>query len=279
MSTNTNDIDKIDSTWSKDYIIRYLYVALAPFFQKDPKYFLADDETKLKEFKQGFINRGNNIVCSTLVDYYIELFKDFGITAKKIAVTDTTIPLYAMIVKGDVGFYLLDPINDLFNNQYGLKTKYFSKIPNERIKLQYPFLSELNPKYISYMDKKLLIFKRIDSYFDYLHDLFLAQNKIHTLFGVKRDDYDLLFQRTMEFANSNLINLGNVPGPIEREMVYTYIKRRLFSKNEKKKIEIYLTNNGNTLTPLIKYISPIENKSTTYIEEKKEDHYCLKRIK
>ncbi|MDE5888520.1 MAG: hypothetical protein K2H20_00715, partial [Bacilli bacterium] len=56
-------INSVNLSWSKDYIIRYLYVNLAPFFKRDLKYFLASDEEKYRQYQQGFINRGFDIVC------------------------------------------------------------------------------------------------------------------------------------------------------------------------------------------------------------------------
>ena len=118
-------INNVDKSWSKDLIIRYLYVRLAPFFKRDLKYFLASEEEKYKEYEKGFINRGFDIVCSTLADYYVDLFSSLGINAKKIVANSAKIPLFALIVEGDNGWYFLDPINDLFSNQYGLETTEF----------------------------------------------------------------------------------------------------------------------------------------------------------
>ena len=42
-------INKVDKSWPKDYIIRYLYISLAPFFERDLNYFLLSDEEKYRQ--------------------------------------------------------------------------------------------------------------------------------------------------------------------------------------------------------------------------------------
>lgn len=79
-----NDIiNQVKSNWSKDLIIRYLYIKLAPFFKRDLKYFLASQEEKENQYKQGFINRFPNIVCSTLADYYVEYLNNLVLMLKR----------------------------------------------------------------------------------------------------------------------------------------------------------------------------------------------------
>lgn len=43
-------IDQIDKTWDRDMIIRYLYVKLAPFFQRDLNYFMSSEEEKKRQY-------------------------------------------------------------------------------------------------------------------------------------------------------------------------------------------------------------------------------------
>lgn len=71
---------------------------MAPFFQRDLNYFLASDEEKMAQYNTGFINRGTKIVCSTLADFYVNLYEVFGIRSKKIAANSAEIPLFAIIV-------------------------------------------------------------------------------------------------------------------------------------------------------------------------------------
>ena len=70
----THLLKQVQSSWPKDVIIRYLYIKLAPCFKRDLKYFLAPEEVKEAEYAQGFINRFPDVVCSTLADFYVNLF-------------------------------------------------------------------------------------------------------------------------------------------------------------------------------------------------------------
>lgn len=143
-------INNVDLSWPKDYIIRYLYIRLAPFFRRDLKYFLASDESKLEQFNAGFINRGTDIVCSTISDFFVNLYKSFGINAKKIAANSAKIPLFAMIVEGDHGWYFIDPLNDLFHAQYNLKTTEYGVIPYYKtLATNYPNLISLPQEYLA----------------------------------------------------------------------------------------------------------------------------------
>ena len=75
-------INQIQSSWTKDQTIRFLYIKLAPYVKRDLVYFLSSDEDKYKEFQQGFINRFPNVVCSTLADFYVKVFNELGINSK-----------------------------------------------------------------------------------------------------------------------------------------------------------------------------------------------------
>ena len=50
-------VNQVKPDWSKDLIIRFLYIKLAPCFRRDLQYFLATEEEKYNQFSQGFINR------------------------------------------------------------------------------------------------------------------------------------------------------------------------------------------------------------------------------
>ena len=176
-------INKIQSNWSKDIIIRYLYIKLAPYFHRDLKYFLATSEEKERQYQVGFINRFPNIVCSTLADFYVELFKEFNIKAKKVIANSSKIPLFALIVEGDNGWYFLNPLEDLFNNQYNLKPASFGIIPRFRtIKINYPYLTLLPQDYIVSLD-------------DYLQ----AQDRIHRISQTKECNiYNIMIRGSID---------------------------------------------------------------------------------
>lgn len=272
-------IDGVNLSWSKDYIIRYLYVNLAPFFRRDLKYFLATDEEKYKEYQAGFINRGFDIVCSTISDYFINLFNSFGIRAIKTAANSAKIPLFAIVVEGDHGWYFIDPLNDLFNNQYGLKTTEFGIIPYYKtLNNNFPNLISLPNDYIDEMDENLGIDKSLSAYFDKLHLEMSNRNTASELYQIPTNDRLAIFERKMEFANENLINLGQVNGPFERIRLYLFLERIMFFKTEKKNLIIRLDTIKSIPNVHIEYKTPYNGKSILFEEQKEQDKFVLRKI-
>lgn len=273
-------INDVPSYWSKDYIIRYLYRKLAPYFRRDVEYFLASDESKQEQFEKGFINRGFEIVCSTFADFYVSLFEQFGIKASKVIATSSKIPLFAVVAWGDKGCYFLDPLNDLFENQYGLKTKEFGKIPRyNTLKSQFPNLYSLSDQYIAEIDQDLGFKEPLDDYFSLLHLEMTERSKVCKKFDVSKDDKIALFEAKMEYANKHLINLGEVSGPLERIRLYLFLERMIFFKFEKSNITIKLINDGDLLVPEISYFDKYHEKTSTFKEEKSDQGFQLKKVK
>lgn len=272
-------INNVDSNWPKDYIIRYLYVKLAPFFQKDLKYFLLNDEEKFQEYSKGFINRGRNIVCSTLADYYVNLFHNFGINAIKIVANSAKIPLFAVVVYGDYGCFFIDPLNDLFNNQYRLKTVEFGIIPRYKtLKRKCPNLIALDTDYVDSIDKDLDLDDTLDDYFRELHLKMTNRHFIRNNFLVEDWEKEKIFQYKMEFSNDKLINLGNVNGPFERIRLYLFLEKKMFFKTEKKNMRIWLNKDYDIPRPNIEYTNFITNNSIRYEEIKDNKQFVLKRV-
>lgn len=266
-------INKVPSTWSKDLIIRYLYIKLAPYFKRDLMYFLATEEEKYKEYSQGFINRFPNIVCSTLADYYVNLFKEFGINAKKVAANSAKIPLFALIVEGDLGWYFLDPLSDLFSNQYGLKPYFFGIIPRyNTIQTNHPEIINLPPEYIKELDDTLDI-KYLDSYFAALHNELAHQRNAKIFFGIPTNAKVDLKERKLQFYNNELINIGNVHGPYERSQLYKYLNDRILNRGEKRFTKIRLLGGYENPHISIELINPEEH--IFYEEEKHDNQYVL----
>ncbi len=272
-------ISKVNLSWPKDYIIRYLYVNLAPFFKRDLKYFLASDEEKYRQYQQGFINRGLDIVCSTISDYFVNLFNSFGITAIKIAANSAKIPLFAIVVEGDHGWYFIDPLNDLFNNQYGLKTSEFGSIPHYKtLNNNFPNLISLPSDYIDEMDQSLGIDKSLSSYFEKLHTVMSNRNMAAAIYKMPTNDKSAMFERKMEFANEQLINLGNVKGPFERIRLYLFLEKVMFFKTEKKNLKIYLDKFYEVPRAHIEYFNPYDKSIILFEEQQVQDQFVLKKI-
>lgn len=272
-------INSVQANWSKDYIIRYLYVKLAPYFRRDLKYFLATEEEKFQQFSQGFINRGRDIVCSTLADYYVNLYQAFGIEAKKIAANSATIPLFAVIVHGDHGWFYIDPLNDLFNNQYGLKTTEFGTIPHYKtLATNYPDLEKLPKEYLAEIDKGLGINETLDAYFNKLHLEMTNRHSCRKRFDLDTNSREEFFISKMEFSSDNLLNLGKVNGSLERIRLYLFLERILFFKAEKRNLKIWLNQDYEIPRPQIEYISFDNGNSILYQEVKEDNKFLLKRL-
>ncbi len=236
-------INQIPTTWSKDMIIRFLYIKLAPFFRRDLAYFLASDEEKLAQYQKGFVSQFPNVVCFTLADFYVNLFQEFGIEAKKVVATSSVIPLFAVVVKGDLGWYFLDPLADLFANQYGLRPYFFGVIPRYRtIQATHPELKKLDKEYVTDLDKSLQIPEYLDSYFEYLHQQLANRDIVYKFFDVEKGSNNDLRERKVQFFNDNLINIGNVTGLFERALLYRYLNDHLLNHSERRNVWVQIDN-------------------------------------
>lgn len=275
-----NIINQIQSTWSKDDIIRYLYMNLAPFFKRDLKYFLATDEEKYFEYSQGFINRGRNIVCSTISDFFVSLYNSIGIKARKVAANSARIPLFAIIVEGNHGWYFIDPLNDLFHVQYNLKTTEYGQIPYYKtLNNNYPHLISLQEDYIAQIDEKLGTIKPLDDFFKIIHIEMTSRNRIAEHFHTPKENRIELFNKKMAFANTHFINLGQVNGPFERLQMYLFLERIMFFKSEKRNIKIYLDTAFSTPRPHIEYENPYTKEIAIFEERRSNNQFILTKTK
>lgn len=266
-------INQVNSNWSKDLIIRFLYIKLAPNFQRDLEFFLASNEEKERQYNQGIINRFPHIVCSTLVDYYVDLFQEFGFNAKKVIANSSKIPLFALLVEGEKGWYFLDPLNDLFSNQYGLRPFFFGIIPYYKtIKHTHPEIIKLPREYVNYLDQTLEI-QYLDSFFQDLHKTLTFRKTALEYFGYQPNDKIDLRERKLELFNEELINIGEVNGPFERAQLYKYLTDRLFDRREKNHSRIWIADKEKK--PHISFEIYNRDGSILYEEEKKDDKYIL----
>lgn len=269
----------VNNNWPKDYIIRYLYINMAPFFQRDLNFFLATEEEKLRQYNLGFINRGDKIVCSTLADFYVNLYETFGIRSKKIIANSAQIPLFAVIVEGDYGWYYIDPLKDLFRNQYGLKPTEFGVIPYYKtLANNYPFLIQLNDDYINEIDNNIGFKNDLDDIFNMIHLEMTNRNFITDYFKLEKFDRKDLFERKLNFANEHLINIGSVNGPYERIQLYLFLEKIMFYKREKRNLRICLNCNDETFKPQIGYMDHENNNTVSYQEANDNGKFVLKKI-
>ncbi len=270
-------IDQIQSDWSLDMVIRFLYRELAPCFQRDLLYFLSSEEEKMMQYQAGFINRFPKICCSTLADFYVNLFQELGISAKKIIATSSKIPLFAILVEGEKGWYFLDPLSDLFSNQFGLKPYFFGVIPRYKTtKMNHPELVEISQEYISSLDTKLNLDPYLDDFFQKFHLELANRNRAYEYFQVERGNHVDLIEKKLELYNEKFINLGNVPGIYERALLYRYLNDRLLNHSEKRDVCVHICDAFEH--PYIAY-EIVKNEETIFYKEENENgQYILKRI-
>ncbi len=276
-------LSKIDNSWSKDLIIRYLYIKISSLVQRDLLYFCATEEEKYLQYKMGFINRFPYIVCSTLSDYFVELFKTFEIKAWKIIANSAKIPLFALVVEGDLGLYFLDPINDLFSNQYGLKPQNFAVVPHYKtLKSKCPNLTSVPKEYILELDQTIFKQEKVlyrDEMIKELSNHLTQRNSASSFFQISKADRVLLTQYKLQYFSDNLINLGEVKGPFERNKLYMYLFDNLLSRNENRQVKVYLGDQiGQKANVYIK-INKDPEHFILYKEEKENDEYKLKLVK
>ena len=266
--------------WPKDYIIRFLYVKLAPVFQRDLDYFLASDEEKLRQFNQGFINKTPYIVCATISDFYVEIFKKFGIKAERVRANSAQIPLFALVVWGDKGLYFLDPLNDLFRNQYGLRPNYFGKIPRYKtINNSHPNLVNLEHAYIDTIDSALglqTLYDALHGFMNQLHTKLASRNSAFDYFGLERNNLFNLTQRKLQFYNDKLINIGDVKGPFERALLYAYLNGKLLDHRERQGMVVKINEDRDDPSLRIKLVRG--NNEASYQECFEDNKYVLKRM-
>ncbi|MCI8778213.1 MAG: hypothetical protein HFI87_03595 [Bacilli bacterium] len=284
MIDNINEIiNVVDLNWTKDEIIRFLYVKLAPFFERDLSYFLAPEDEQFKIYQNGFKQNGRLVVCQTICEIYQLIYKEFKIDSHIIATNSKSIPHYALIVNGNHGWYYIDPLKDLFANQLGLKTEYFGCIPKYgSVKEEYPFLKSLSDQYIKFIDTKLkLVINNfyMDNFFDILNKE-MTNNKAHVFFDVSKNDYISIILGKLRFANNHIINMGKIPGLYERLIFYKFIINKIYKKNEKKVIEPSLIFDKDKYALLLDLNFKTNSLHMTFREKKDNNgKYYLKKIK
>ena len=126
----------------------------------------------------------------------------------------------------------------------------------------------MKDEYLEEMGKDLGIREPLNDYFDKLPLEMTNRNSTYDHFQLEKGDYLGLFQRKMEFANDELINLGCVNDPFERNRLYLFLERTMFFRNKKKNIKISLSKLTPKPIPQIEYIDFITNSSTLFRERK-----------
>ncbi len=270
-----NTLNSTSPNWSKDQIIRFLYKNLSYFVKRDLHFFLQNNEGKQKQISNGIIDRFPNIICYTLAEFYCAAFKEFGINANITQANSSSIPLYAIVIEGDYGNYYLNPLEDLFLNQYGLKPKAFGFIPKYKtINTKYPNLIKLPKEYLTELDKSLN-FTYLDDYFKELKLIMKNYPTACTFLNIENNPRNKdLREQKVNYISNNLINKGKVHGIYERAQLYHFLDENLLNKTEKKHTKVFIENDS-TNKPFISYNIIKLDETITYHEEKTDKGYTL----
>ena len=187
-------------------------------------------------YREGFLMQGKEVVCQTICKYYARVYKKLHIDFKIVTTNDKVVPHYGLLVNGDRGWFIIDPLKDLLANQMGFQPSFFGCIPQYgNISLKYPGLIYLNPHYIYHLAKEtntLPYGHFMNFYFAFLHQEFFQSNFFSSTYIMEDDVASVLAK--LSFISKYLINLHDIPGLYEREQYYKYLKSILFNRAERK---------------------------------------------
>ena len=266
----------VSSHWIRDEQIRFLYKNLANFVYRDLQYYLQDNEEKERQFSFGFIDRFPGVVCYTLADFYCTIYREFGIEANVVQANSAAIPLFGVVVRGDLGNYFLNPLEDLFLNQYGLMPHAFGFVPKYKtLNTSYPDLVRLSNEYIADLDKGLG-FTYLDDYFNEIKPKMKNFSDACLFLRIEQPIFDRdIREPKVEFFSNNLINKGNVNGFFERAQLYQFLNETLLNRRERRYVK-HLIEDGLSDNPYISYkIIKSSDEIILYREKKTPNGYIL----
>lgn len=283
-------IDSVDKSLDRDLIIRYLISNLSVFFRRDLNFFLRSEEQQILMVQKGIEYKDDgNVICKTLAEFYIDLFKHFNINAFLVRATDKVIPLYGIIIQGTYSYYFLDPLQDLMSSQYGLTNDIYGVAPKYNgciVIEQYPYIRDLSPNYIRYLDDRIKRFPngvRTEDFLTMLRNELLKRNTTKTFFGIDKWDSFEVANHKMQFISDECINIGQVNGLAERHRMYHYIFKMLFEKAERSMMKVHIyreyDRDGNPINPELNICicDSQTDRCASYVETKKNGIYSLSR--
>lgn len=276
----------------KNLMMRYIYINACIYYAKDTRFFYGTDSSKEiiynrkidpKNFK------GRNIICKSLATIIVDSFNEVGIKAKTISKKDTNSPFphIDIIAEGNNDKkYYMNPLDDLFRAQIGLKTKSFAsktrKYPDEN-------LSYMEDEEIQKYDDKIgYTYKGIytDTFFELLKGEFQNRRKLINFISERdttltRKDLNKskLLEEKLDFLFQYVNLRSKYNGYIELKNYIKYIENNLLTKPEKKAIQIYnlkSTNKGNKkyMACLKVNLTKNSNESTYYVFTNKNSFFA-----
>lgn len=247
-------IHTVNRSWLKDLIIRHLYVKLAPYFQRDLNFFFASEEVQYQMFISDKIELPN-VICSSLCKYYKNLYEQYSIDCIIITTNQKLVPHHALLVKGEIGWYFIDPLKDLMANQVGIKPNFYGIIYSRKyfnLKEQYPYITTLPKEYVEELDSFLKLYPEAIYLNDILNILHseLTTNKSYISLNqyfhssLQAKDKQEITEAKIKFMNNHLVNYASIPGKMERTQFYDYILTRILNHTENKHANIICQKEG-----------------------------------
>ena len=246
---NNKEIQEIifkvqQSNWNTDYAIRYVVVSISRLVKRDSVFFLIPESERLDLLKNADYHKDYpNVICKTLHELIRDVLATLGIKSTVVQATNTTIPLFALIVEGEHNRYFVDALHDLFRSQYRIRPVSYgarirsntSTIDNNKYNLV-----DLPLDYIEEMDigTGLINKEYFSDTINKIKPTLIDRNKTKDFFrkdGEYIDEisgYDLL-KRKIKFVSDNYLNLYPMHGPIERAGLHVYLRSNVFNKSEK----------------------------------------------
>ena len=272
--------DVLDNHLSTDYAIRYVTVMISKNVRRDPKFFLASEDVRLRLLdSKNYETDFPNVICKTLHELIRDVLKELGINSKIVIATNTVVPLYALIVEGEHNRYFIDALHDLFRVQYNIRpVSYGAHIRSNTsiIDREKEKITDLSLDYIRQMDldMKIIDGEYFSDFIDRIKNEFIERNKAKILF--REEDSFRLFKSKMRYNSDTFLNIYKVEGPIERAALHVYLRNNLFNKTEKANFHVgnRVDKEGNPVFIQIKLGSRIIN----YEEVKRDNIYSLEEI-
>lgn len=223
-------------------LVRMVMKKLSNLFYRDYTFFLYKEN--LKERKSLYDKKFNlenvedfSIVCKNYCEIIQQLLKkEFDIDSELISpFSDEFKHIDLLITTKGGNRYIVDPLSDLVEMQVGLRTNNFAseKYYNETYLGILDNISFLNDKELEDIDDKIK-YKNGDMYLDDI----LEQLKVYFDNNFSSIGNDEMMTKKFEFLMDNIKNRNNIKGIVDLMMYLNIIIAKMFSKEERTKIEI-----------------------------------------
>ena len=263
--------------WNTDYAARYVVVSISRLVKRDPKFFLSPEVERIYMFQNmNYESDYPNVICKTLHELIRDVLDVLGIKSTVVKATNTTIPLFALIIDGEHNRYFVDALHDLFRSQYNVRPiAYGAKIRSKTsiIDDKKEHLVDLPLDYVREIDVNTGLIPG-----EYFSDemarerlKLVDRNVARKIFGEK-NTVELL-KKKISYVSDKYLNVYPVHGPIERTGLHVYLRNTLFNNSEKEKFYVgnRIDKEGNPVYVLITY--GVHN--FTYEEVFKDNKYSL----